>query len=328
MRPAHVALLLLLLDTPAGDACPGPPPDLWSLTERAELVVAVRLVPARTPPDPEAAVLVEVRRSLKGLAVGQISVTLDREEAETCLSRSGERLLLLWLVSGDRVLEAAEQDLDQMPPRPEQARHLADLRARLAGRHLSLASEPELTCLEPAALELVGQAVERADALQRAGSGEDERRQFLLELAEDPRTRRIGLLALATAGRWGGAQRSLAPDEQARLAGAFTREPVLDGATPALLELLADYEDTLLDQALLAALEQALERPGDSPESIYSVAEVIGRLLGGEEGWQALERDLGPPPDDELAPDQLRRALDLVRERGPRRVSVPPEAGR
>ncbi len=329
MRPAHAALLLLLSPVPARASCGCLPPDLWSLVAGSDLVVEARPLPGGALAAADAPVAVEVVRAHKGQAAGRLEVLLDPGWLEDCPAAADGSPLLLWILEGDRFVQEAEQRLAQAPADTRSLERLEERRRRLAGR---LVVQPffQVTCLEPARLEAVGRAVERVDDLQRSGGGSGPRREALLELSEDSRTRELAVPALAWLAHFPGEEfPPLSPTEQARLAGAFTRDPAVDGSTTGLLALLDGYQDDSFDAALLDTLEETLLRPASGPGELFALVEVLGRLLGNEDDdWESLRREVGGPSGEGFTTEQLRRGLALVRERGGRRLSASPEGER
>ena len=335
MRPAHAALLLLLSPVPARASCGCAPLDVWSLVAGSDLVVEARLLSVPPGDEPGQPALVEVLRAHKGEAAGRLEVLLEREWVEACTARTPQPRLLLALAEGDRFVRRLEGDFGGPSPDPAALEALATVRRRAAGRWLSRPS-PWPPCDEVERIEAVGAAVERIDAAQRAGAGDDQRRELLLTLAEERLLRPVALPALEWLPSAERAAGGLAAEEQARLASAFTRDAGIDASTPALLDLLEGYEDSLFDRSLLDALAEAVEP--DEPEEPLTLLAVIGRLLGDEDqAWQVSRAAAGEPGlADQLdgrglvtvSAAGLRRAVAFARERGGRRVSAPVEAGR
>lgn len=345
MRQARLALALipLLAPTPARALCGGHSSELWELVARAELVVTMRLTAPGQERAREATASFEVVRLLKGQASGRLEVLLDARRLEGCLGPGPDARLLAFLVSGDSLLEQARARPVGHEGWPGDRRELERMEAQLPGRFVLLTFEPRLLCAGPDALEALEPAIERAEELHRAGAGEAERREFLIELAGDPRTRGLALEGLGDA--WeaveGGRPRRLLPSalEQARLARAFVQEPAVDESTGTLLSLLEGYDDPLFDRALLSAVESSVERADRSKPEAEAAAQTLAWLLANGEGdpwpalWSAAGVEYDPSgadetPYPELTRESLQQALRVLRARGQLRVSGQEAAGR
>ncbi len=338
MRPAHAALLLLLAPTPARATCGCTPLDVWSLVAGSDLVVEARVLSVPPGDEPGQPALVEVLRSHKGQAAGRLEVLLEGNWVGACAAPDAQPRLLLALAEGDRLVREGEGASEELAPDPAALEDVAAFRRRAAGRWLTRPS-PWPLCDEAERIEAVGAAVERIDAVQRAADGDDQRRELLLALAEERLLRPIALPALECRRSAERAERAaLAAQEQARLASAFTRDAGIDASTPALLDLLEGYEDSLFDRSLSDALAETVEPGRAEPEDPLALLAVIGRLLGDDDqAWHVSRAAAGEPGlADRLdgrgivtvSAAGLRRGVALVRERGGRRLSAPAEAGR